>query len=96
MGYTEVLGVEDLLSGAAGKSEEQMLNAVDLLSSSIGKSVLVKLKGGRELRGTLRGYDYHLNLVLENAEETRGTRTRQLGTIVVRGDNIVLISPAPE
>lgn len=86
----------DVLQGAS--SDEQMLqiNAIDLLSESIGKSVLVRLKGGRELRGTLRGYDYHLNLVLENAEETRGTKTRQLGTIVIRGDNIVLISPAPE
>jgi len=91
-----VLSVEDLLSGVSGRSDEHMLNAVDMLSSSIGKNVLVKLKGGRELRGTLKGYDYHLNLVLENAEETRGARTRQLGTIVVRGDNIVLISPAPE
>ncbi|MEM1517281.1 MAG: LSm family protein [Thermofilum sp.] len=58
--------------------------------------MLVRLKGGRELRGTLKGYDYHLNLVLENAEETKGSKTRQLGTIVIRGDNIVLISPGPE
>ncbi|MEM4811202.1 MAG: LSm family protein [Thermofilum sp.] len=88
----------DVFSGLSGSSEEEMLqvNAIDLLSESIGKSVLVKLKGGRELRGTLKGYDYHLNLVLENAEETKGSKTRQLGTIVIRGDNIVLISPGPE
>ncbi|MEM0087901.1 MAG: LSm family protein [Thermofilum sp.] len=88
----------DVFSGLSGSSEEEMLqvNAIDLLSESIGKSVLVRLKGGRELRGTLKGYDYHLNLVLENAEETKGSKTRQLGTIVIRGDNIVLISPGPE
>lgn len=88
----------DVFSGVSGSSEEEMLqvNAIDLLSESIGKSVLVRLKGGRELRGTLKGYDYHLNLVLENAEETKGSKTRQLGTIVIRGDNIVLISPGPE
>lgn len=88
----------DILSGISGGSEEEALqvNAIDLLSDSIGKSVLVRLKGGREVRGTLKGYDYHLNLVLENAEETRGSKTRQLGTIVIRGDNIVMISPSPE
>jgi len=87
----------DALQGISGSDEQTLqINAIDLLSESIGKSVLVRLKGGRELRGTLKGYDYHLNLVLENAEETRGTKTRQLGTIVIRGDNIVLISPAPE
>lgn len=86
------------LSGIPGGSEDETLqvNAIDLLSESIGKSVLVRLKGGRELRGTLKGYDYHLNLVLENAEESRGSKTRQLGTIVIRGDNIVFISPGPE
>ncbi|QOJ78123.1 RNA-binding protein [Infirmifilum lucidum] len=72
-----------------------MEGTIDLLAESVGKSVLVKLKGGREIRGILRSYDYHLNLVLENAEEIKSNRTRQYGTIVVRGDNVVLISPAP-
>ncbi len=72
-----------------------MEGTIDLLAESVGKSVLVKLKGGREIRGILRSYDYHLNLVLENAEEIKSNRTRQYGTIIVRGDNVVLISPAP-
>lgn len=65
------------------------------LASYIEKSVLVKLKGGRKIRGILKSYDEHLNLVLENAEEVGGNRTRQYGTIILRGDNVVLISPAP-
>ncbi|ABL77830.1 LSm family protein [Thermofilum pendens] len=68
---------------------------ISVLAESLEKNVLVKLKGGREIRGQLKSYDYHLNLVLENAEEIRGTRTRQLGTIIVRGDNVILVSPAP-
>ncbi len=67
---------------------------VELLSKSLGNIVLVKLKGGREVRGILRSYDQHLNLVLENAEEMRESRIRKLGTIIVRGDNVVFISPA--
>jgi len=55
--------------------------------------VLVKLKGGREVRGVLRSFDQHLNLVLDDAEELRESKTRKLGLIIVRGDNVVLISP---
>jgi len=67
-----------------------------VLAESIGSMVLVKLKGGKEVRGKLRSYDQHLNIVLEEAEEVREDgSTRKLGTIVIRGDNVVLISPAP-
>jgi len=67
-----------------------------VLAESIGSMVLVKLKGGKEVRGKLRSYDQHLNIVLEEAEEVREDgSTRKLGTIVIRGDNVVLTSPAP-
>ncbi len=67
-----------------------------VLAENLGNTVLVKLKGGREVRGRLKSFDQHLNLVLENAEEIRsdGT-TKKLGTIVIRGDNVMLVSPAP-
>jgi small nuclear ribonucleoprotein len=65
----------------------------ELLSKSLGSTVLVRLKGGRELRGILFSYDQHLNLVLEDAEEIRDNKTRQLGTVILRGDNVVLVSP---
>ncbi|OYT44950.1 MAG: RNA-binding protein [Thermoprotei archaeon] len=65
-----------------------------VLSESLGSNVLVKLKGGRELRGKLKSYDMHLNLVLEEAEEIRGDTTRKLGVVIIRGDNVLLISPA--
>lgn len=71
-------------------------SAKKLLSESLGNIVLVKLKGGREIRGILKSYDQHLNLVLENAEEVKSNgKTRKLGTIIIRGDNVVLISPVP-
>ena len=64
-----------------------------VLGEAIGTLVLVKLKGGREVRGKLKSYDQHLNLVLEDAEEIKNDSTRKLGTIVIRGDNVILISP---
>jgi len=66
-----------------------------ILAESLGSIVLVKLRGSREVRGKLKSYDQHLNLVLEDAEEVLSDgSTRKLGTIVTRGDNVVLISPA--
>ncbi|MCK4928128.1 MAG: small nuclear ribonucleoprotein [Methanosarcinales archaeon] len=67
---------------------------LDILNNTLGKSVIIKLKGERIFRGTLEGYDIHMNLVLENAEELKeGEAEKKLGTVVVRGDNVVYISP---
>ena len=68
----------------------------EILEQNIGKIVLVKLKGGKGLRGRLKGFDQHLNLVLEETDDTTNPEsTRKLGLIIVRGDNVVLISPPP-
>ncbi|WOF15202.1 RNA-binding protein [Methanoplanus sp. FWC-SCC4] len=60
------------------------------------KPVIVSLKGGREIRGILQGYDVHMNLVLENAEEEIDGVTQKAGTLIVRGDNVIYISPSVE
>ena len=58
--------------------------------------LLVRLKGGREIRGILKSFDQHLNLVLDEAEEMRrDNKVRKLGLIIIRGDNVVLVSPVP-
>ncbi|MDR3101820.1 MAG: RNA-binding protein [Methanocalculaceae archaeon] len=58
--------------------------------------VIISLKGEREIRGVLQGYDVHMNLVLDKAEEEGENGTVQLGTLIVRGDNVIYISPSPE
>src|ERR1700758_4614250 len=70
--------------------------AIKVLETSVGKTVLIKLKGGKVIRGSLQGFDQHMNLSLEGAEEINldGKQTT-LGTLIVRGDNIIMISPPP-
>lgn len=68
----------------------------EILEKSLGEVVLVRLRGGRSIRGRLKGFDQHLNLVLEETEDTSNReRARKLGTIIVRGDNVVIVSPPP-
>ena len=70
--------------------------AVKVLDESINQVVLIKLKGGKTLRGSLLGFDQHMNLLLDSSEEIPiEGETKSLGTIVVRGDNVVMISPPP-
>ncbi len=70
--------------------------AVKVLDESINKLVLIKLKGNKTIRGTLLGFDQHMNLLLDKSEEIPSDGdAKSLGTIVVRGDNVVMISPPP-
>lgn len=70
--------------------------ATKILEESLGKTVLIKLRGNRKLRGKLEGFDLHMNLVLDNAEDiSNPDDTLKLGRIIVRGDNVILISPPP-
>lgn len=65
-----------------------------MLAESLNNMVLVKLKGNKEVRGILRSYDQHMNLVLSDSEEIQSDGSgKKLGTIVIRGDNVILISP---
>ncbi len=71
-----------------------MQKPLAVLNKSINQQVIVELKGKRGYRGVLDGYDPHMNLVLKNAEETyEGQVVRKIPETIVRGDNVIYISP---
>lgn len=67
----------------------------DLLNEALGREVLIQLKNGIQIRGTLTAFDAHMNLTLDNAEEMDGMEVkRKLGKILIRGDTVIFVSPS--
>ena len=67
---------------------------LDALNKARNKRVIIELKNGKQIIGTLKAFDIHINTVLDEAEEhANGEMKRKIGTIFIRGDTIVLISP---
>ena len=68
---------------------------LDLLNSSRGKEVIVQLKNDKQFVGTLRAFDIHINVVLDNTKEMQnGSVVKNLGLVFLRGDTIIYISPS--
>ncbi|MEF8880136.1 MAG: LSM domain-containing protein [Candidatus Thermoplasmatota archaeon] len=65
---------------------------LDVLEKSVNQKLNLLLKDGREIEGTLSGYDEYMNMVLSDVEENSGETKRKLGTIILRGNNVVSIS----
>jgi small nuclear ribonucleoprotein (snRNP)-like protein len=76
-----------------------MVNSIVLpvkkVYSLVDSRINVEIKDeGRKLQGRLVAVDEHLNLHMEETIEYAGEqRGRSLGTVVIRGNNILTISP---
>ncbi|KAL3472001.1 LSM domain-containing protein [Aspergillus californicus] len=86
-------------SGGAQQQEKPKKENILDLNKYMDKEMRVKFNGGREVSGTLKGYDQLMNLVLDDVKESMrddegNENNRSLGLIVARGTLIVLISPA--
>jgi len=80
--------------------ERRSKRPIDYLKDSINKIILIKVKRNRLYRGRLGGFDEHLNLFLEETSEIFEDQDEEgnikeehenLGSIVIRGDNIIFI-----
>ncbi|TGZ84715.1 U6 snRNA-associated Sm-like protein LSm7 [Ascodesmis nigricans] len=83
-------------SGVQG--ERKPREAILDLAKFMDKDITVKFNGGREVVGTLKGYDQLMNLVLDDVKETLrddegNEHIRELGLVVARGPMLTSISP---
>ncbi len=63
-----------------------------LMNNSKDKVVLLRLRNSKTIQGTLKDFDIHMNLTLENAEDISDEKHENLGKILLRGDNILAVS----
>jgi small nuclear ribonucleoprotein (snRNP)-like protein len=68
------------------------------VKSLVGKFIQVEMKGEQNiLVGKLESVDDYMNLLLSETSEYRdGEKIRTLGSVVLRGNNIILIQPFKE
>ena len=62
----------------------------------VGKQVMVKLKSDLGYTGQLEKMDVQMNLILTGSvEHDRSKEVSNLGTVIIRGNNILYVSLAP-
>lgn len=66
---------------------------LDVLDTAKGDRVIAKLKGGQTVSGNLKAFDLHLNMWLEDASVTEEEGQTDYGKLLIRGDNVILVSP---
>jgi len=64
----------------------------NLMNQSKDKSVLLRLRNNKTVKGNLVDFDVHMNLTLNDAEDVTEETPTNLGKILLRGDNILAIS----
>ncbi len=67
-----------------------------LMNNSKDKVVLLRMRNTKTIQGILKEFDIHMNLTLDDAEDISDEKTEKLGTILIRGDNILSISMPKE
>ncbi|KAJ6442224.1 LSM domain-containing protein [Purpureocillium lavendulum] len=91
-------GGDDRAGGGDKSAERPKKENILDLAKYMDKQITVKFNGGREVTGTLKGYDALMNLVLDDVKETlrddQGNESsRPLGLVVARGTLLVVITP---
>jgi len=63
-----------------------------ILGQNLGKEVLILMRWDVSIRGVLKAVDAQLNCIIEKADEIVEGEAKPLGTILIRGDNIIMVS----
>ena len=67
-----------------------------LMNNTKGKVVLIRLRNTKTIQGILKDLDIHMNLTLADAEDISDEKHEKLGTILIRGDNILSVAMSKE
>tara|TARA_B110000014_G_scaffold100345_1_gene68969 strand:+ start:789 stop:1043 length:255 start_codon:yes stop_codon:yes gene_type:complete len=65
---------------------------IKTLDDYINKIVTIKLRNKKIIQGKLMALDQHMNLILTNCKDITDNDAKNLDKIILRGDNIVMVS----
>ncbi len=63
-----------------------------LMRNNRNKSIFLRLRNNKTIKGSLVDFDVYMNLTLDDAEDVSNGKTQKLGKILLRGDNVLTIS----
>ena len=63
-----------------------------LMSKNKNKTVLLRLRNNKTIKGNLLDFDVHMNLSLDHAEDITNDNPEKLGKILLRGDNVLIVA----
>jgi len=62
------------------------------LKKFMDKRIHLRINGGRQVEGTLCGFDPFMNLVLDDSIEfTKQGQQNRIGMVVIRGNSVVML-----
>jgi len=67
-----------------------------LMNNNKNKVISIRLRNTKTIQGILQDFDIHMNLTLKDAEDVSDEKPEKLGTILIRGDNILTVSMPKE
>ncbi len=65
---------------------------IQLLDVCVKKEILIKLKNHTTIRGKLQTFDQYMNMLLTEVEDVTEEKPKNLDKIILRGDNILIVS----
>ena len=63
-----------------------------LMSNNRNKIVMIRLRNNKTIRGTLKEFDIHMNMTLDDTEDISNETPEPIGNVLLRGDNIMAVS----
>ncbi len=65
---------------------------IETLNDCLDKTIVIKLRNKKTIQGNLKDFDQGMNLILTNSKDITEDDAKNLDKILVRGDNIIIVS----
>ena len=65
---------------------------INTLNDCLDQVIMIKLRNKKTIQGNLQDFDQMMNLILVDSKDITGDNTKSIDKILLRGDNIILVS----